>query len=88
MEFLIEDTFASIRPQFQFASSFEDAMKAFQAAVLQDQKSSGADKTAEPDDLASDESSDDDNVDGDDGDADDDSATEDEEEDLDVCSIF
>lgn len=95
MEFLIQDTFATVRPQFKFANDFDEATKAFQTAVAQDQKSSGTDKATEPEDLASDDSSDD--GDADDMDGDEDSASEDEdeemealdgEEDSDVASEF
>lgn len=88
MEFLIQDTYTSIRPQFKFAVSLEEATKAFQAAVAQDQKNSGVDKTIDAEEIVSDESSDDEHGDGDDaehdGDLDDESASEEEDEDFEV----
>ncbi|KAM5348482.1 hypothetical protein ACJ41O_008306 [Fusarium nematophilum] len=81
IEFLMQDTFALTRPQWKIAAGLDEAVKAFQLAVAQDQKSAGVDKTADIDDATSDPSSDDDNVDGDDvdGDDNDESASEEEE---------
>jgi regulator of nonsense transcripts 2 len=63
IEFIVQDIFALTRPQWKLASNFEEASKAFQLAVAQDQKTSGADKLAEADDGTSGGSSDDDNAD-------------------------
>lgn len=62
MEFIVQDIFALTRPQWKLASNLEEASKAFQLAVAQDQKTTGADKVAEVDDDASGESSDDENA--------------------------
>jgi regulator of nonsense transcripts 2 len=59
IEFIVQDVFALTRPQWKLASNIEEASKAFQLAVAQDQKTSGLDKTAEPDEADSEGSSDD-----------------------------
>lgn len=86
IEFNVQDTFALTRPQWKLASNLEEATKAFQLAVVQDQKSAGVDKAAaDADDATSDSSSDDDIADGDDieqdmdGEGEEDSASEEEE---------
>lgn len=63
IEFIVQDIFALTRPQWKLASNLEEASKAFQLAVAQDQKTSGADKLAELDDGTSGGSSDDENAD-------------------------
>ncbi|KAK6219556.1 MIF4G domain-containing protein [Colletotrichum tabaci] len=59
IEFIVQDTFALTRPQWKLASNLEEASKAFQLAIAQDQKVSGADKTLEVDDASIGSSSDD-----------------------------
>lgn len=86
IEFIIQDIFALTRPQWKLATNLEEAAKAFQLAVAQDQKTSGADKAAEQDEGTSGPSSEDEN--GDDlamgeQDGDDDSGSEEEE--AEVC---
>jgi regulator of nonsense transcripts 2 len=66
IEFIVQDVFALTRPQWKLASNIEEAGRAFQLAVAQDQKTSGLDKVAEPADADSDGPSD---VDMDDGEA-------------------
>lgn len=90
IEFIVQDTFALIRPQWRLATNFEEAYKVFQLAVAQDQKASGADKVVEQYDGAAseDESSEDeiDNADdlaGGDAEVDDDLSSMDE--DGEVC---
>ncbi|KAI5466569.1 MIF4G domain-containing protein [Mariannaea sp. PMI_226] len=78
IEFTVQDTFALTRPQWKLAANLEEAVKAFQLAVAQDQKTAGIDKVIE-DDATSGASSDDENGDNDDGDDDDESASEEEE---------
>lgn len=88
IEFNVQDTFALTRPQWKLASNLEEATKAFQLAVVQDQKTAGVDKAAaDADDGTSEPSSDDDigdnddieqDIDGD-GEGDEDSASEDDE---------
>ncbi|KAL6858494.1 ARM repeat-containing protein [Trichoderma novae-zelandiae] len=84
IEFLVLDTFAITRPQWKFVDDIEEATKAFQLAIAQDQKTAGVDRAAEADDATSGPSSEDDNGDMDDveadGDGDDESASEEEEE--------
>jgi hypothetical protein len=65
MEFIVQDTFSLTRPQWKLATTFDEASKAFQLAVAQDQKNAGLDKNNEPDDASSEASSDDDGVEGD-----------------------
>lgn len=59
IEFIVQDVFALTRPQWKLASNIEEASKAFQLAVAQDQKTSGLDKAAEPEEADSEGSSDD-----------------------------
>ncbi|KXJ95607.1 MIF4G domain-containing protein [Microdochium bolleyi] len=60
IEFIVQDTFSLTRPQWKLATSMEEAVKAFQLAIAQDQKNAGGDKAGEQDDASSDSSSDDD----------------------------
>ncbi|KAM0511277.1 hypothetical protein ACHAPE_010021 [Trichoderma viride] len=84
IEFLVLDTFALTRPQWKFVEDSEEATKAFQLAISQDQKTAGVDKVIEADDATSGPSSEDENGDMDDveadGDGDDESASEEEED--------
>ncbi|KAH8172689.1 MIF4G domain-containing protein [Sarocladium implicatum] len=83
IDFAVQDTFALTRPQWKLATNLEEAAKAFQLAVAQDQKSVGVDKQAEADDAMSGPSSDDELADGDDLDQDeegDESSTSGEED--------
>jgi regulator of nonsense transcripts 2 len=59
IEFIVQDVFALTRPQWKLASNLEEASRAFQLAMAQDQKTSGIDKAAEPEEPDSDGSSDD-----------------------------
>lgn len=89
IEFTVQDIFALTRPQWKFASSLEEATKAFQLAVAQDQKTAGLDKAMEADDMTSGPSSDDENIDGDADEVEepfDESASE--EEDVEVCYML
>jgi regulator of nonsense transcripts 2 len=58
IEFIVQDVFALTRPQWKLASNLEEASRAFQLAVAQDQKTSGVDKAAETADAESDGPSD------------------------------
>ncbi|KAJ1331644.1 regulator of nonsense transcripts 2 [Microdochium nivale] len=60
IEFIVQDTFSLTRPQWKLAATMEEAVKAFQLAITQDQKNAGGDKAGEHDDASSDSSSDDD----------------------------
>ncbi|TRX97803.1 hypothetical protein FHL15_001558 [Xylaria flabelliformis] len=51
--------------QWKLATNLEEAAKAFQLAIAQDQKSSGIDKVVDPDEMSIRSSSDDDGIDGD-----------------------
>ncbi|KAI0890310.1 ARM repeat-containing protein [Annulohypoxylon maeteangense] len=90
IEFIVQDTFSLTRPQWKLATTLEEATKAFQLAVAQDQKNAGLDKAADPDDGSSGTSSDDDGGDGDgdivlpEADGDDDSESDEEEDTEDV----
>ena len=83
IEFSVHDVFSLTRPQWKLASNLEEAAKAFQLAVAQDQKTAGIDKGADLDDASSGPSSDDENPDADDiehdGDGDYDTASEQED---------
>ncbi|KAI0817530.1 MIF4G domain-containing protein [Xylaria sp. FL0064] len=65
IEFIVQDTFVLTRPQWKLATNLEEATKALQLAIVQDQKSSGTDKSAEQDDVSTHSSSDDDGIEGD-----------------------
>lgn len=54
IEFIVQDVFALTRPQWKLASNIEEASRAFQLAMAQDQKTSGIEKAAEPEDVDSD----------------------------------
>lgn len=88
IEFIVQDTYSLVRPQWKLATNLEEASKAFQLAIMQDQKNAGLDKTIEPDDAESDTSSDDDGGEGDENlvlpedDGEEDSNSEDEEDDV------
>ncbi|KAI0898515.1 ARM repeat-containing protein [Annulohypoxylon nitens] len=90
IEFIVQDTFSLTRPQWKLATTLEEATKAFQLAVAQDQKNAGLDKTIDPDEGSSSTSSDDDGGDGDgdivlpEADGDDDSESGEEEDTEDV----
>ncbi|KAI1756642.1 MIF4G domain-containing protein [Xylaria castorea] len=60
IEFIVQDTFTFTRPQWKLVANLEEAAKAFQLAIAQDQKSSGIDKAADPDEVSIGSSSDDD----------------------------
>ncbi|KAI1854125.1 hypothetical protein JX266_001266 [Neoarthrinium moseri] len=62
IEFIVQDTFALTRPQWKLATTFDEAAKAFQLAIAQDQKNAGIDKTVDPDDVDSEASSDEDDA--------------------------
>lgn len=83
IEFVVQDIFALTRPQWKLAANLEEASKAFQLAIAQDQKTAGADKAVEPDDGTSGASSEDENGDGDEveayGDGEDESASEEDD---------
>ena len=84
IEFAIQDTFSLTRPQWKLAENLEDAAKAFQQAILQDQKAAGLDKTAEVEEVSSGPSSEDErDLDDQDLDGDDESISDEEE--VEVC---
>ena len=74
IEFAVRDVFDGTRSQWKLASNLEEAAKAFQLAIAQDQKTSGIDKATDPEDGTSVASSEDENgdVDADDADGDED----------------
>ncbi|CAK7232468.1 mRNA decay protein [Sporothrix curviconia] len=83
IEFIVQDTFALIRPQWRLATNLDEAAKVFQQAMAQDQKATGADKVQEQDDgAASDDESSEDEIDNAD-----DMAVGDAEMDEDLSSI-
>jgi regulator of nonsense transcripts 2 len=65
IEFIVQDTFSLTRPQWKLASNLDEAAKAFQFAVAQDQKTAGLDRNVELDEGSTGSSSDDENGDGD-----------------------
>ena len=54
IEFIVQDVFALTRPQWKLASNLEEASRAFQLAMAQDQKTAGIDRAVEPEDADSD----------------------------------
>jgi regulator of nonsense transcripts 2 len=86
IEFIVQDMFSLTRPQWKLASNLEEASKAFQLAVEQDQRMSGS-KATEQEDGSSESSSDDEN--GDDlplVDQDDDEESSTDELEAEVCA--
>ncbi len=60
IEFIVQDIFSLTRPQWRLASNLDEASRSFQLAVASDQKNSGLNKPAEPEEPDSSESSSDD----------------------------
>ncbi|CAJ2512190.1 Uu.00g052050.m01.CDS01 [Anthostomella pinea] len=89
IEFIVQDTFSLTRPQWKLATNLEEASKAFQLAIAQDQKNAGLDRSADHDDASSSSSSDDEGAEGDgdlvlpEADGDEDSELADDDEELD-----
>lgn len=65
IEFIVQDTFSLTRPQWKLATTPEEATKAFQLAVAQDQKNAGLDRSVDPEEVSSNSSSSDDGNEGD-----------------------
>ncbi|KAI1488803.1 armadillo-type protein [Biscogniauxia mediterranea] len=65
IEFIVQDIFSLTRPQWKLATTLEEASKAFQLAIAQDQKNAGLDKNTDQDDSSSSSSSDDEGGEGD-----------------------
>lgn len=86
IDFVVQDVYSLTRPQWKFATNFDDAAKALQLAIVQDQKMAGVDKPPETDDATSGASSDDEHGDGDDieqdAEGDDDSVSDEDEADV------
>lgn len=55
IEFIVQDVYSLTRPQWKLATSLEEASKAFQLAIAQDQKNAGVDSAADPDPEADDD---------------------------------
>lgn len=58
IEFIVQDVFSLTRPQWKLASNIDEASRAFQLAMAQDQKTAGIDKSAETEEPELEESSD------------------------------
>lgn len=86
IEFIVQDVFALTRPQWKLASNIEEAGRAFQLAMAQDQRTSGIDKAAEADDLESVSSSDEAGIAEGEGDGDGDDGS-DSDSDMDVSRL-
>lgn len=84
IEFIVQDIYSLTRPQWKLATSLEEASKAFQLAIAQDQKNAGLDKTVDLEDVESEASSDDEGAEGDEilpeADGEEDSNSEDEDD--------
>jgi regulator of nonsense transcripts 2 len=90
IDFIVQDVFALTRPQWKLASNMEEAGRAFQLAVAQNQKNSGLDKApehADPDsDGPSDNEIDDNDAEAGGAEAEEDSESDDEPEVLTDCN--
>ncbi|QSZ34034.1 hypothetical protein DSL72_005614 [Monilinia vaccinii-corymbosi] len=84
IEFIVSDIYATTRPQWKLASNIEEASRAFQLAMAQDQKTAGIEKVVEPEELESDASSDEGDAGVPEGDADDASFDSEEETEIDA----
>ncbi|ESZ98677.1 MIF4G domain-containing protein [Sclerotinia borealis F-4128] len=84
IEFIVSDIYAATRPQWKLASNIEEASRAFQLAMAQDQKTAGIEKVVEPEEPDSDASSDEGDAGNPDGDADDASFDSEEETEIDA----
>ncbi|KAI1431578.1 MIF4G domain-containing protein [Xylaria sp. CBS 124048] len=82
IEFIVQDTFTLMRPQWKLATNIEEAAKALQLAIAQDQKSCGIDKALDQDDVSVQSSLDDFGMEGD-GELGDHEAESDRESELD-----
>ncbi|CAD6443564.1 c635a1e3-da21-4ad5-8db7-3a477b4005c8 [Sclerotinia trifoliorum] len=86
IEFMVTDIYAATRPQWKLASNLEEASRAFQLAMAQDQKTAGIEKVVEPEEPDSDASSDEGDAGIPDGDADDASSDSEEETEIDAIA--
>lgn len=59
IEFIVGDLYSLLRSQWKLASNLEEASKAFQLAMIQDQKTSGIEKAPEPEEIESESDSED-----------------------------
>ncbi|KAF7956517.1 hypothetical protein EAE96_003854 [Botrytis aclada] len=84
IEFIVSDVYAATRPQWKLASNIEEASRAFQLAVAQDQKTAGIEKVAEPEEPDSEASSDEGDAGIPEGDVDDVSLDSEEETEIDA----
>lgn len=84
IEFIVSDVYAATRPQWKLASNIEEASRAFQLAVAQDQKTAGIEKVAEPEEPDSEASSDEGDAGIPEGDGDDVSLDSEEETEIDA----
>ncbi|KAF7872331.1 hypothetical protein EAF04_003254 [Stromatinia cepivora] len=84
IEFIISDIYAATRPQWKLASNIEEASRAFQLAMAQDQKTAGIEKVVEPEEPDSGASSDEGDAGIPEGDADDVSFDSEEEIEIDA----
>ncbi|TGO32134.1 hypothetical protein BHYA_0348g00050 [Botrytis hyacinthi] len=84
IEFIVSDVYAATRPQWKLASNIEEASRAFQLAMAQDQKTAGIEKVAEPEEPDSEASSDEGDAGIPEGDGDDVSLDSEEETEIDA----
>ena len=63
VEFIIQDTFAFVRPQWKIAADFDEAGRLFAEAVATNYKSEESEKLVEPDEAEDEPSSEDVEVD-------------------------
>ncbi|KAK6609828.1 MIF4G domain-containing protein [Botrytis cinerea] len=84
IEFIVSDVYAATRPQWKLASNIEEASRAFQLAMAQDQKTAGIEKVVEPEEPDSEASSDEGDAGIPEGDIDDASLDSEEETETDA----
>ncbi|ATZ51504.1 Bcnmd2 [Botrytis cinerea B05.10] len=84
IEFIVSDVYAATRPQWKLASNIEEASRAFQLAMAQDQKTAGIEKVVEPEEPDSEASSDEGDAGIPEGDIDDASLDSEEETEIDA----
>ncbi|KKF95464.1 Regulator of nonsense transcripts 2 [Ceratocystis platani] len=82
-EFVVQDVFSLLRPQWQMANDIQEAAVIFQSSLLEQQKAAGIDTSQDPDEHNQSDDASDDSGESDDGDDDDEDDSSDEEDDDD-----
>ncbi|KAL5614330.1 uncharacterized protein BROUX77_000167 [Berkeleyomyces rouxiae] len=80
-EFVVQDIFSLLRPQWQMAGDIQEAAVIFQSSLIEQQKAAGIDTSLDPDEHNQSDDASDDSGESDDGDVDEDEDSSDEEDD-------